>query len=42
MRPRSSSPSVQVYCVYYEDGKGSSLRVMRLRVDTNGAEAVQK
>jgi Neuraminidase (sialidase) len=29
-------PSGQVYCVYYEEGKGSSIRGVRLRVDMKG------
>ena len=31
-----------VYCVYYEEGAGSSIRGIRLRVDHNGVEAVRK
>ena len=29
-------PDGLVYCVYYEEGKASSIRVVRLRVDTKG------
>jgi sialidase-1 len=33
-------PDHQVYCVYYEEGKGSSIRGVRLRVDQKGVEVV--
>ena len=29
-------PNGTVYCVYYEEGKGSSIRGVRLRVDAKG------
>lgn len=35
-------PEGLVYCVYYEEGKGSSIRGMRLRVDTKGVTVVDK
>lgn len=35
-------PDGLVYCVYYEEGKGSSIRAVRLRVDTNGVTVVGK
>jgi hypothetical protein len=35
-------PDGQVYCVYYEEGKGSSIRGIRLRVSKNGVEVVGK
>ena len=31
-----------VYCVYYEEGKGSSIRGVRLRVDKAGVQVVGK
>jgi hypothetical protein len=33
-------PDGLVYCVYYEEGKGSSIRGVRLRVDTKGVTVV--
>ena len=33
-------PDGLVYCVYYEEGKGSSIRAVRLRVDTKGVAVV--
>jgi sialidase-1 len=35
-------PDGQVYCVYYEEGKGSSIRGIRLRVSTNAVQIVGK
>ena len=35
-------PNGQVYCVYYEEGKGSSIRGMRLQVDSKGVRIVAK
>jgi hypothetical protein len=35
-------PDGLVYCVYYEEGKGSSIRGVRLRVDTKGVTVVGK
>lgn len=35
-------PEGLVYCVYYEEGKGSSIRGVRLRVDTKGVTVVDK
>jgi hypothetical protein len=35
-------PDGLVYCVYYEEGKGSSIRGVRLRVDTKGVTIVGK
>ena len=35
-------PDHQVYCVYYEEGKGSSIRGVRLRVNQNGVEVVKE
>lgn len=35
-------PDCLVYCVYYEEGKGSSIRAVRLRVDTKGVAVVDK
>jgi hypothetical protein len=35
-------PDGLVYCVYYEEGKGSSIRGVRLRVDTTGVTVVDK
>ncbi len=32
----------QVYCVYYEEGKGSSIRGMRLQVDSKGVRIMAK
>jgi len=29
-------PDGLVYCIYYEEGKASSIRGVRLRVDTKG------
>jgi Neuraminidase (sialidase) len=34
-------PNGEVYCVYYEEGKGSNIRGIRLRVDTKGVSVVQ-
>jgi Neuraminidase (sialidase) len=33
-------PDGLVYCVYYEEGRGSSIRAVRLRVDTKGVTVV--
>jgi sialidase-1 len=33
-------PGGLVYCVYYEEGKGSGIRAVRLRVDTTGVTVV--
>ena len=33
-------PDGDVYCVYYEEGKGSSIRGVRLRVDTKGVSVM--
>jgi hypothetical protein len=33
-------PGGLVYCVYYEDGKGSSIRGVWLRVDKKGVQVV--
>jgi sialidase-1 len=35
-------PDGQVYCVYYEEGRGSSIRGSRLRVSKNAVEVVGK
>lgn len=35
-------PDGLVYCVYYEEGKGSSIRAVRLRVDTRGVAVVDE
>ena len=35
-------PDGLVYCVYYEEGMGSSIRAVRLRVDTKGVTVVDK
>jgi Neuraminidase (sialidase) len=35
-------PDGLVYCVYYEEGKGSSIRGVRLRVDAKGVTVVGK
>jgi hypothetical protein len=35
-------PDGLVYCVYYEEGKGSSIRGVRLRVDQKRVEVVAK
>ncbi len=35
-------PNGQVYCVYYEEGKGSSIRAMRLQVNSIGVKIVAK
>jgi hypothetical protein len=35
-------PDGLVYCVYYEEGKGSSIRGVRLRVDSKGVTVVEK
>ena len=35
-------PSGEVYCVYYEEGTGSSIRAVRLQVDTKGVKVVAK
>ena len=35
-------PDGLVYCVYYEEGKGSSIRGVRLRVDKDGVTVVGK
>jgi hypothetical protein len=35
-------PDGLVYCVYYEEGKGSSIRAVRLRVSKEGVEAVTR
>jgi hypothetical protein len=35
-------PDGLVYCVYYEEGKGSSIRGVRLRVDAKGVKVVRK
>ncbi len=35
-------PNGDVYCVYYEEGKGSSIRGVRLRVDGKGVSIVAK
>ncbi len=35
-------PDGGVYCVYYEEGKGSSIRGVRLRVDTKGVSVVSE
>lgn len=35
-------PDGIVYCVYYEEGKGSSIRAVRLRVDTKGVAVVRE
>jgi sialidase-1 len=35
-------PRGLIYCVYYEEGKGSSIRGVRLKVDTNGVTVVGK
>jgi hypothetical protein len=35
-------PDGLAYCVYYEEGKGSSIRAVRLRVDTMGVTVVDK
>jgi Neuraminidase (sialidase) len=35
-------PGGLVYCVYYEEGKGSSIRGVRLRVDKQGVKVVAK
>ena len=33
-------PNRQVYCVYYEEGKGSSIRGVRLHVDTKNVNVI--
>ena len=33
-------PNGEVYCVYYEEGKGSSIRGVRLQVDTKSVKVV--
>jgi hypothetical protein len=33
-------PGGEVYCVYYEEGKGSGIRGQRLRVTPQGVEVV--
>jgi len=35
-------PDGLVYCVYYEEGKGSSIRGTRLEVDSKGVRIVAK
>ncbi|HLN31711.1 MAG TPA: sialidase family protein [Gemmataceae bacterium] len=35
-------PNGEVYCVYYEEGRGSSIRGVRLRVDPKGVRIVAK
>ena len=35
-------PDGQVYCVYYEEGRGSSIRGIRLQVSKNAVEVVRK
>jgi sialidase-1 len=35
-------PNGEVYCVYYEEGKGSSIRGVRLQVDTKSVQVVTK
>jgi hypothetical protein len=35
-------PDGLVYCVYYEEGKGSSIRGVRLRVNKEGVTVVGK
>ena len=35
-------PDGLVYCVYYEEGKGSSIRGVRLRVSKNAVKIVRK
>jgi hypothetical protein len=35
-------PDYLVYCVYCEEGKGSSIRGVRLRVDKKGVKVVGK
>ncbi|HZU35122.1 MAG TPA: sialidase family protein [Gemmataceae bacterium] len=35
-------PNGLVYCVYYEEGKGSSIRGVRLRVDKKGVQVERK
>ncbi len=35
-------PDGLLCCVYYEEGKGSSIRAVRLRVDTKGVAVVDK
>jgi hypothetical protein len=35
-------PDGLVYCVYYEDGKGSSIRGMRRRADPKSVKVVAK
>jgi hypothetical protein len=35
-------PDDLVYCVYYEEGKGSSIRGVRLRVDKEGVTVMGK
>jgi hypothetical protein len=35
-------PNGLVYCVYYEEGQGSSIRGVQLRVSKEGVEVVTK
>jgi hypothetical protein len=35
-------PDGLVYCVYYEEGQGSSIWCVRLRVDTKGVTVMGK
>jgi hypothetical protein len=34
-------PDGMVYCAYYEEGKGSSIRGVRLRVDKKGVKVLE-